>query len=551
MLNKSLLRVRDALAALSGWDRLLCAICGATILFSLLQLALLSFGRDQSIYALVAREMSAGGVPYRDVWDFKPPGIFFVYWLAQVLFGEDMLAPRLLEMLSVCAMGAGFLYLAHQLLGSWLAGLMATALAALLHVQLEFWHTGQPESFGATATVLALACVVTEPRSARGRLLTPLLAGVLFGFAFLFKPPLGGSAVLAVAYLLRKGGLEGKRPRLLLPTIGWMTAGALLPIAVCASWFVGQGGWAALRWTFAEFTPGYTKLGWEYRNAFDSLYYAVRESLLKFSLLVPFGIAAMVATRNVHTREREAIFLVAGTALVQLCGVALQAKFFPYHYGATIPLLAWLGSIGLYKLWLRARRGLLTVVIFLSSAFALVAMRTGVRDIPGTFWERSLLRTQYALGRSELSSRAELDAELYRAADFNLAADRQVGEVIERSTLPSARVFVWGFEPAIYWFARRPIASRFIYNVPQRATWQREYARRSLLQELQALPDLIVVQHNDVFPFVTGDELDSALALNQFPELADLITQNYVLSGTVEDFDLYRPSDTRYAAARP
>jgi hypothetical protein len=399
--------------------------------------------------------------------------------------------------------------------------------------------------------VLALACVVAEPRGARGRLLASVLAGALFGFAFLFKPPLGGSAVLAVAYLLRKGALEGKRPMLLLPTIGWMVAGALLPIALCVGWFVGQGGWAALRWTFAEFTPGYTKLGWEYRNAFDSLYYAVRESMFKFSLLVPFGIAVMAVTRSIHTREREAVFLVAGAALVQLCGVALQAKFFPYHYGATIPLLAWLGSIGLYKLWLRARRQALTVVIFLSATFALVAMRTGVRDIPGTFWERSVLRTQYALGRSEMSSRAELDAELYRAADFNLAADRLVGEVIERSTPPGARVFVWGFEPAIYWFAQRPIASRFIYNVPQRATWQREYARRSLLQELQTLPDLIVVQHNDVFPFVTGDTLDSALALNQFPELADLITENYVLSVSVEDFDLYRPSDTRYAAAAP
>jgi hypothetical protein len=163
MLNRTWLRSREALASLSGWDRLLCTVCVATILFSLLQLSLLSFGRDQSIYALVAREMAHGGIPYRDVWDFKPPGIFFVYWLAQAVFGQNMLAPRLFEMLSVCAMGGAFLYLSHQLLGSRMPGLIAAALGALLHVQLEFWHTGQPESFGATATILALACVVAEP----------------------------------------------------------------------------------------------------------------------------------------------------------------------------------------------------------------------------------------------------------------------------------------------------------------------------------------------------------------------------------------------------
>jgi hypothetical protein len=548
MLNKAWARARAAFASLSGWDRLLCGICIATILFSLLQLSLLSFGRDQSIYALVAREMAHGGIPYRDVWDFKPPGIFFIYWLAQTLFGENMLAPRLLEVFSVCAMGGGFLYLSKQLLGSRMPGLIATALGALLYVQLEFWHTGQPESFGATATILALACVVAEPRASRGRWLAPLLAGVLFGAAFLFKPPLGGGAVLAVAYLLRKGRLTGQPLATLGLPIGVMTIGALLPLVWCVVWFVGHGGWAALLWTFADFTPGYTKLGWEYRSAFDSLYYAVREATFKFSLLVPFGIAVMAFTRSIHTREREAILLVAGTALVQLCGVALQAKFFPYHYGATLPLLAWLAAIGLYKLWLRARRQALTVVVFLASSFAMVAARTGVRDIPGTFWERSLLRTQFALGRAPLKTHVELDAELYRAADFNLAADRQVGQVIEQSTAPGARIFVWGFEPAIYWFAQRSIASRFIYNVPQRATWQREHARAELLRELQTLPDLIVVQHNDVFPFVTGDTLDSARALNQFSELADLITQNYVLSSTVEDFDLYQLSDTRFAA---
>jgi len=541
------MRIRGALAALSGWDRLLCAVCVASVAFCLLQLSLLSFGRDQSIYALVAREMANGGIPYRDVWDFKPPGIFAVYWLAQQLFGQNMVAPRVLEMLSVCGVAAGFMYLASKLLGTWIPGLIAAALGTLLHVQLEFWHTGQPESFAALTTVLALALLVAEPSAAWARSVAQFVIGVLFGLAFLFKPPLGGSAVLAVAYLVRKGRLLGQPASTLVLPVALMVAGALLPIALCAMWFLAHGGWPALSWTFAEFTPGYTRLGWEYRNAFESLYYAIKEGCLKFSLLVPFGIAAMFLTESIHSREREATFLIAGTALVQLCGVALQAKFFPYHYGATLPLLALLASIGLYKSWLRARRHVLGVLVFLSSTFALVAMRTGVRDVPGTFWERSVLRTQYALGRSPIKTRSALDAELYRAADFNLAADRQVAELIAAQTPADARVYVWGFEPAIYWFAQRRIASKYIYNVPQRSTWQRERAREELLDELQTRPELIVVQHNDVFPSVTGDALDSAASLSEFPELADLITQNYVLLSSVEDFDLYVPSLVRYA----
>src|SRR5262245_10616013 len=62
-----------------------------------------SFGRDQGIYALVGDGILHGKTPYKDLWDFKPPGIFFVYALAQALFGKNMMAPRLLEMLALFA----------------------------------------------------------------------------------------------------------------------------------------------------------------------------------------------------------------------------------------------------------------------------------------------------------------------------------------------------------------------------------------------------------------------------------------------------------------
>ena len=83
-------------------------------------------------------------------------------------------------------------------------------------------------------------------------------------------------------------------------------------------------------------------------------------------------------------------------------------------------------------------------------------------------------------------------------------------------------------------------ASRYIYNVPQRASWQGERARTELLRELTAPPELLVVQHHDVFPFVTGNELDSARAVATFPELAALLASRYAKEPTLEDFDVYR-----------
>ena len=55
-----------------------------------------------------------------------------------------------------------------------------------------------------------------------------------------------------------------------------------------------------------------------------------------------------------------------------------------------------------------------------------------------------------------------------------------------------------------------------------------------------ALPSRIKVTHGDVFEHVTGDTLDSAAALDKFPELRTLVDDGYRFVESVEDLDLYR-----------
>ena len=99
---------------------------------------------------------------------------------------------------------------------------------------------------------------------------------------------------------------------------------------------------------------------------------------------------------------------------------------------------------------------------------------------------------------------------------------------------------MWGFEPVIYWLADREPASRFIYDVPQRASWNRERARAGLLADLaRSRPAAFVVEHSDVFSFVTGDSLDSSGALETFPELAALLAREYVFHSRIDDLEIY------------
>ena len=519
----------------------------AVIVFCSIQILTFSFGRDQGIYAMVGDGVVHGKMPYRDVWDFKPPGIFLVYALAQALFGKSMIAIRLLEVAGLIASVFGFARLAETFFERRVVGIMGGAVSALLLAELEFWHTGQPEVFGGFLTTAALVLATTQLPSSR-KIWVWLGTGALFGLAFLFKPPLGGGAIVCAAYLATREQKRAGSAARAIRTLVIIGASALAPIVLCGAWFALRGAWPALHWTLAEFTPGYTTLGWEGRQAATMLYYSLEEAFFKFSALAAAAIIAMASLTPLHGREREGTFLVLGVIAMQLAGVAMQGKFFPYHYAATLQLIGFLAGLGLYKLWRRCLAGGLGgALAFASFVVITTDMRAATRDLPQYFRERAWMRLEYAFRLSPYFSREALDRDLSYVADYNLSADREVALEVRSRTSNQDSIFVWGFEPAIYWLAERAPASRFIYDVPQRTEWQRGYARAELMRDLvKGAPALIIVQHNDVFPAVTGHVLDSHDELPGFPELDHVIEDDYEFVKRIEDFDLYqrRPGQT-------
>lgn len=525
-------------------DQWLAVVCWLVIGFASLSILTFSFGRDQGIYAVVADAMLEGRMPYRDAWDFKPPGIFLTYALAQGLFGKSMLAIRVLEVIGLVATAFGLQRLGHVFFDKPKAGLVAAAVASLVHAQLEFWHTAQPETFGGFLTVAALVVVTLEPARQR-RWLIPFATGALFGACALFKPPLGGGVLVCGAYVLTREQVRGAELPRLLRAAGLLAAGFALPVGLSLAWIAARGAWPAFYWTFHDFVPGYTKLNWGDAHAPAMLYYALEEAFFRFSALSAFGVIAAVAMTPLHAREREGIFLVLGVIAIHLTGIAMQGKFFPYHYAATLLLISFIAGLGLYKLFRRCLiAGPGSVLALASFVLVAISMRDAVRDLPQGFWERSSLRFSFLLGRSPLSSRATLDRQLSRVADYDLDANRQVALEIRSRTNGSESVFIWGFEPSVYFLAERKPASRFTYNVPQRTPWQRDRSRRKLLEDLSLhRPKIIVVQRRDVFPAVTGSPLDSKDELEGFPELESLLESQYRKVREIEDFELYERSE--------
>ncbi len=510
----------------------------AGLAFAVLQILMFSFGRDQGIYAVVAGGLLEGKMPYRDLWDFKPPGIYLVYAAAEVLFGKSMLAPRWLECAALIGVVLAFVRLSRDYVGGSTAGLLAGGMTAVTVAQLEYWHTAQPETFGGYLTIFALLFAASAYEG-RKQLWAWAAMGVLFGAAFLLKPHLGGGAIVCAAYLMRRELLRtGSRPRSFLPFL--VVGGAsLLPIVLTLGWLAAGDGLDALYTTFFVVTPEYTAINWAGQSALPMLWRAIAETFVRFSALIPVGCVLAAVLRPIHRRERELVFLLLGIASIHVTGIAMQGKFFAYHYGATLPLLSFVAAVGFYKAWRRALQWGPTGPLLFGVAFSLLFVaRTATVDLDKSFWTRTVLRFSFLGG--QYADRAALDEELSYVGDYNLAADRKVARSLSERTKPGDPVFVWGFEPVIYWLADRDPPTRFIYNVPQRLGSSRDWSQAELFQDLsRAPPAALVVEHGDIFPAVTGDWLDSNDALQNFEELDSMIRREYEWVERIEDFDVY------------
>ncbi|MCH2109661.1 MAG: glycosyltransferase family 39 protein, partial [Polyangiaceae bacterium] len=450
------------------------------IAFSIAQVVVFSFGRDQGIYALVADGMLQGEMPYRDLWDFKPPGIFFVYAIAQAVFGQSMVAIRVLEGIFMVASAWASRSIGEHLFQSKTAGLLGGAIACMVHAQLEFWHTGQPETFAGSLTILALALTLkTTPPSRRW--IQWAVVGALFGFCFLLKPPLGGGA-LACAIWAGITTKDRRQPllRYLLPVLV-MALGSAIPILLCLLWFGANDALEALKWTLGDFAPGYTALSWHDKSPIGLLYHALSESLFDYSSLLTSGFLLLLALHGRPATEKRGATLIFSILSFQLIGIAIQGKFFQYHFAASVPLLSLLAGQGYYKLFRRWAIGSLSGSLAFAALFsAMTFLSRPVNDVPGSPFQRMRARMLHLFTGGKALSRAELDRHLHYVSDYNLDADRLVNAALTKRLKPGDPLYIWGFEPVIYWLGNHQPASRFIYNVPQRARWERDKSRQLL-----------------------------------------------------------------------
>jgi 4-amino-4-deoxy-L-arabinose transferase-like glycosyltransferase len=322
------------------------------------------FGRDQGIYATVAVNLLEGGTPYKDVWDHKPPGIYFAYALAFAIFGRSMVSIPLFEIFYFLATLLIFYRVARTLCDE---GVAALGLAVYVFLSSgifheSWWGRGQAEVFMVLPIMGMVLCL---HKGGRGGSLVGyyFAAGALAGCALLLKQTCLPLIILAVMYtgLPRKESCLSAKSRIgiSLRRVSSFVIGLALPLSVVAFCFWIWGGLGELFEAVVVFN-----IEKHVNRPFD-LAFLVR--LVKWTGIIGTGFKALwvgilllsvggLVLKVVSLRKEDTLFLM--WTVGSFLGVCIGWWLFPYHFILLVPplsLLAAYGILGMFRWMLDGR----------------------------------------------------------------------------------------------------------------------------------------------------------------------------------------------------
>jgi hypothetical protein len=193
------------------------------------------FERDEGVYATIAQRLLRGDVPYRDLFDNKPPIVYGWYAFSFLLFGESVVAPRIVAALLLSLTTLAIFGEARLLFSRRAAYFGAGAFALATGLPFVALHANT-EAYMLLPLVTSLGAFIIGMR--RDRLVWFMLAGALGALAVMTKQVavwnLVALAIMAVAWRWRSGETAWRR---ITPLLSLLTGGAAIMALIATPFF--------------------------------------------------------------------------------------------------------------------------------------------------------------------------------------------------------------------------------------------------------------------------------------------------------------------------
>ena len=146
-------------------------------------------GWDEQLYRMIAERWLDGALPYTELWDRKPIGVFAIFGTFQAVFGDGILAARIASATAVAATASMLVLIARQLFARGVAIGLAAGLIYIAYTLRSNGDEANTEILFAPFMAAALYFVVRSAgqQTSRAANIFAASAGLAAGFAFQLK----------------------------------------------------------------------------------------------------------------------------------------------------------------------------------------------------------------------------------------------------------------------------------------------------------------------------------------------------------------------------
>jgi len=456
-------------------------LAAVMLVTALVRLPLLNipFERDEGEYAYIAWRMNHGEVPYRDWVDQKPPAIFWVYRAAFALPFPPVTAIHLVALLWSAASACALFYLARRFLDAVPAAIAAVLFAILLADPMINGPAANTELFMLLPLILSQIVFLRVVAAARSKMLLAGLCGILIGCAIAFKQVAAVNwALLVVLYPVFAAKAE-RTTRATLTFAGASALGIAVVWLVIAAWFFFHRGFDDFVYQVLTHNLQYVRsltLAQRWGNFIQSC------GRLRAAQLITWGMAALSLTASRTVCGWKWLAFVFGWFVTSFLGVSASGQFFPHYFQQLLPALCLAAAIGAERLiqarWgpisQRIRRVTLTALLVLFPAWALYPYLV-------------------------TNSLATTLQKIYPKSYFEIIP--ALAERLRQMTQPDDKVYIFGAEPELLFYARRVSATRYIFLFPLYGPYPHALENQKKVAEeiFEARPAALVYAPQDAF----------------------------------------------------
>ena len=491
-----------------------------------------SVGGDQGLFAEMALIQLHGGTLYRDLWDNKPPTVFFMLGPFIQVLGNSARAVKAEVVFVALAFTAVLTALVYQLTGSKSAALAAGMIAFLYAARVNRTETGlHMAMFGALAALIAVW--------GRGRLGWMLAAGLVFAAGVFSKQPLIVELPVLVALAVWRA--PGSRRRVALTVLAGAALGAGIVFVWAAANDILPVFWERVVTSNFKYVVG-ADGRWHFTDVAEEL---ADESQLEQTVyfLIPLvGLALVSLGLLWRARFRSRLLgIVLIWLVLALLAASIGRGFKTNYYHQALPPFIVLIALGVpYALRLRpaVQAGLLAVALagvlfFVATAlepFAppsesnlgetrqVVALVANETPEDGCVWIWGYLNYVNFLSDRRSCNRTPYDAHTWKAYKYPVVANRSeyIHDLLNRQPALHVLRSDWPYFPQLQRYADRYLGAEVLDNGVYRAyevdrsSWQP--VRLAYNHEIALLGYDLWVDANAVCP---GDALPVALTWEQ------------------------------------